>query len=373
MPFDAEEFLNYFGFDRIKPHDEDNVMASCFQYEMHTNEDRKRSFGMRKDTGIANCYVCGGWSLEQLTRDLLNRKADLEETGKFYNEYDALQFLTQRGWLPEEDSIDDLKEQFAHMDGVEFKTIDADDDKYLDDSVLDEYKKSMHKRTLQRGETSNAISVEMARFFELGYDKQTKRIIIPVRDYKSRLVGVTSRATQDEDFIRYGVGTINPEWKLSMIQNTHFDGDKMLHVFDKREYVFGEHLWYAEDEYGNLKLRHNRVLILESPLDVVYAWSQGLQDHMNIGAIFGSKCTKEQMVKILRHHYVVEALDNDKGGREGKEHFHKNVENKCELYTCDNFGRKDLGDCTPDEVKAIASRFRLHGEDIFAGLEVELD
>lgn len=372
MSFDAQDYLNYFGFERIKNHDDDNMMASCFQYEMHTNDDRKRSFGMRKDSGVANCYVCGGWSLEGLTKELLNRKAEFEGTGRFYNEFDALKFLEDKGWLPEEDSIDDLKSQFADMEGIEFKTVTEDESKFLDDSVLDEYKKSMHKRTLQRGETKDAISVEMARFFELGYDKQTKRIIIPVRDIKGRLVGVTSRATLDEDFIRYGIGTINPEWQLARYQNKPFDGDKMLWVFDKREYVFGEHLWYVTDERGNRKLRHDQILVVESPLDVVYAWSQGLHEFFNIGAIFGSKCTKEQMAKILRHHYVVEALDNDKGGREGKEHFHKNVEGKCELYTFDNYGKKDLGDCLPLEVQSCMSRFKLYGDDLFAGLEEQL-
>jgi hypothetical protein len=373
MSFDAQDYLNYFGFERIKNHDDENMMASCFQWEMHTNDDRKRSFGMRKDTGLANCYVCGGWSLEGLTKELLNRKAEFEGTGQFFNEFDALKFLEEKNWLPDEDSIDDLKEQFAGMDGIEFKTVKEEDTtKYLDDSVLDEYKKSMHKRTLQRGNTKDAISIEMARFFELGYDKQTKRIIIPVREEKGRLVGVTSRATLEDDFIRYGIGTINPAWRLSQIQNRYFDGDKMLYVFDKRNYVFGEHLWYKTNEYGKRVLRHDQLLVLESPLDVVYAWSQGLQEYMNIGAIFGSKCTKEQMAKILRHHYVVEALDNDKGGIEGRESFHKNAEDKCELYTCDNYGKKDLGDCTPLEVQAIVSRFKLHGEDIFAGLEEQL-
>jgi hypothetical protein len=373
MAFSADEFLNYFGFQRIKNHDAENMMASCFQWEMHTNDDRKRSFGIRKDTGVANCYVCGGWNVEQLTKELLNREAEFKGVEKRYTEFDALTFLEEKGWLPEEDSIEDLKKQFEAMEGIEFKDVltefKKEETHYLDESSLDDYKKSMHKRTLQRGETLNAISVDVARFFELGFDKVTKRIIVPVREEYGNLVGVISRATRDDDFIRYGVGTINPAWFMAQYTNTRFDGEKMLHVFDKRHYVFGEHLWYVEDEHGKRKLRHSSILLVESPLDVVYAWSQGLQDHMNIGAIFGSKCTKEQLTKVLRHEYVVEALDNDKGGIEGREHFYKHASGKCKLYTCDSFNKKDLGDCTPDEVQLISTRFKTYEQDLFTGIE----
>lgn len=376
MAFDAEAYLEHFGFDRIKNHDSENMMASCFQWEMHTNEDRKRSFGMRKDTGVSNCYVCGGWSLEQLTKELLNRRADAQGLDRHYNEFDAMKFLEEKGWVPEEATIEDIRAEFADMEGIEFKTVTIEKPKevvYMKDSDLAPYLASMHKRTLQRGNNPHAIDVETARKFELGYDKQTRRIIIPVREEYGRLVGVTSRATLDQDFIRYGVGTVNPEWAMAQWQNRYFDGDKMLWVFDKRDYVFGEHTWYWIDENGERHLRHSQILVVESPLDVVYAFAQGLHEFMNIGAIFGSKATKEQIKKILRHEFVVEALDNDKGGKEGKEKFHKDVEGRCKLYTFDNYGKKDLGDCTPEEVQTAVARFKPYEEDIFDGIEFQLD
>lgn len=373
MAFEAEQFLEYFGFDRIKNHDNENMMASCFQWEMHTNEDKKRSFGMRKDTGVSNCYVCGGWSLEQLTKELLNRRAEAQGLDRHYNEFDAMNFLQEKGWLPEEASIEDIQAEFADMEGIEFKKVTVKEVEYMEESDLAPYLTSMHKRTLQRGETLNAIDVETARQFNLGYDKQTRRIIIPVRDEFGGLVGVTSRATLDTDFIRYGIGTVNPEWALAQWQNRYYDGDKMLWVFDKRDYVFGEHTWYTTDENGNRKLKFGQILVVESPLDVVYAHAQGLHKYMNIGAIFGSKATKEQIAKILRHEFVVEGLDNDKGGNEGKEKFHKDVEGKCKLYTFDNYGKKDLGDCTPEEVQTCVSRFKPYEENIFDGLELQMD
>lgn len=368
MAFDAEEFLSYFGFERIKNHDEKNMMASCFMWENHTNEDRKRSFGMRKDTGVANCYVCGGWSLEQLTRELLNRRAETQGINRHYNDFDAMMFLEEKGWSADEVDIDSIRTELAGIEGIEFKPIERQIE-YMPEEALQLYLKSMHKRTLQRGNTANAIDVNTARAFELGFDKETKRIIIPVRDMAGNLVGVTSRATLDEDYIRYGVGTVNPEWYKAQWSNQYFDGEKMLWVFDKRYYVYGEHTWY-DRETGELK--HDRVLVLESPLDVVYAFAQGLHEYMNIGAIFGSKVTKEQKTKILRHGTVIEGLDNDKPGIEGREKFHKDFEGKCDLYTFDSYGLKDLGDCTPEMVQMAVARFKPALEDLFAGLEEQL-
>ena len=367
MAFNADEFLNYFGFERIKNHDSENMMASCFMWENHTNEDRKRSFGMRKDTGVANCYVCGGWSLEQLTRELLNRREDARGSSKRYNDFDALMFLQEKGWTPEEVDIDSIRAELEGMEGIEFKTQEVKKEvQFMNELDIEPYLTSMHKRTLQRGNTPNAIDINTARAFQLGYDRQTKRIIIPVRDMIGRLVGVTSLATLEEDFIRYGIGTVNPAWVQAQWTNQYFDGDKMLWVFDKRDYIYGEHTWYNK-ETG--ELNHDRILVLESPLDVVYAFSQGLNQYMNIGAVFGSKVTKEQRAKILRHGTVIEGLDNDKPGIEGREKFHKDFEQNCNLYTFDSWGKKDLGDCTPDEVQMAVTRFRPAGSSLFDGLE----
>jgi hypothetical protein len=336
-------------------------------WENHTNEDRKRSFGIRKDTGVANCYVCGGWSLEQLTRELLNRRAEFQGLERRYNDFDALMFLQEKGWTVDEVDINSIRAELEGIEGIEFKPAPKEVN-YMNESDIAPYLTSMHKRTLQRGNTTNAIDVQTARFFQLGYDKETKRIIIPVRDIHYKLVGVTSRATREDDFIRYGIGTVNPAWQRSQWTNEYFNGETMLWVFDKRDYVFGEHLWY--DEHGNLK--HNQVLIIESPLDVVYAYAQGLHEFMNIGAIFGSKVTKEQKAKILMHGTVIEGLDNDKPGIEGREKFHKDFQGQCNLYTFDSFGKKDLGDCIPDEVQMAVTRFKPATEKMFDGLE-EMD
>lgn len=369
--FDAVSFLEYWGFERIKIQDEENVMASCFQKERHSNNDRKRSFGiLRKDkwnpilrqwipAGTANCYVCGGWSLERLTAELFRRKArELGKTDFIFTEYDAMKWLESKGWLPEPPSVEEVQQRIKQIEerpAVIPETI-------YPLSILEPYLQQLHRRALKRGNTDNAISVETARDWLLGYDPITRRIIIPCFNEHGSLIGVVSRAVDEDNIIRYGVGTVNPEWQEAMVRNVKFDGEKMLFVFDKRNYVFGEHRWSPS---------YDKILVVESPLDVVYAYGLELDKkfEMNIGAVYGSKVTRAQLNKILRHRKVIEALDNDDGGKEGREKFIKDLLGKVQIFQFDHFGKKDLGECTPDELLRMDERITGYTSRMFSHLK----
>jgi hypothetical protein len=363
LAFDAQEYLEYFGFQRIKDHDEYNIMASCYNGAMHSNDDSKRSFGMLKKAtwkdgrlipaGTSNCYVCGGWTLEQLTAALLTERGDRK-----VSEWEAYQFLQHKGWLPDEEELDAAQVSAQLQKIAEPPPVPIT--RTYPEEVLAPYLTSLHKMALRRGDNPNAISVETAREWKLGYDAYTRRVIIPTYSEKQELVGVISRAVDEDDSIRYGVGTVNPEWREHQNRNEWFEGERMLYVFDKGQYVFGEHRWNPE---------HEMVLIVESPLDVVYAFSVGLHHHMNIGAVFGSKVTRAQLNKLLRHKYLVEGLDNDKGGIEGREKFHKDTMGRGMIYKFDSYGRKDLGDCTPEEVLNCSSRFVATTDTMFSHIK----
>lgn len=369
MSFDAQEFLEYFGFQRIKDHDEENIMASCYNGANHSNDDTKRSFGMLKKAvwrdgklvpaGTGNCYVCGGWTLEQLTAELLTDFERSKGSDRTVNEYEAHQFLLAKGWLPDEDELD-AAQVIANLKQIEAEKPKVVPSRTFPEDILTPYLTGLHKMALRRGDNPNAISVDTARDWKVGYDSYTRRIIIPVYSEKKELVGVTSRAVDPDDAIRYGIGTVNPEWREHQNRNVWFEGDRMLYVFDKGQYVFGEDRWNPE---------HEICLIVESPLDVIYAWSVGLHHHMNIGASFGSKVTRSQLNKLLRHKYLVEGLDNDTGGKEGREKFLKDTLGRAEIYQFDSFGKKDLGDCTPEEVLSCPTRFVASTKTMFSHIK----
>lgn len=349
MPFDARQYLAFFGVDGVKQARKGNLLAHCPDFDgLHPNGDKKRSFGILEEpkwdnmraqwtpAGTSNCFVCGGMSLESLTAKLLTRN-----TGRLVSEMEAYTWLEQKDWLPE--NTDELEPPI--MDFLTGLSFDGDNDSYLtyEDAVLDPYLKALHPQALKRGETQNALTIETAReVFKLGYCERSRRTVIPVFTGSGKVFGVVSRATTADDYIRYGVGVPDENYPAA--------GWQMKLDFLKSKVMYGEWLWN--------RFKNSTLLVIESPLDVAYAYQMGLFEHMDVGAIFGAKPSEDHLRKMLEYDTVIEGLDQDNAGREGAEFMIERLKGKVNLMTFDSYGKKDLGDCTPDEVKAIQERFR---------------
>lgn len=117
--------------------------------------------------------------------------------------------------------------------------------------------------------------------YEIGYDAQEKRMIIPIRDQKGKLVGVSGRDV---------TGKAKPKYK-------HYPGLR------KEQYFYGEQ-WLDE----NLKRAH----IVEGFADV---W--GLRRHglKNVFATMGTSLSLDQLKKLQRWaSYIVVFPDMDLPG-----------------------------------------------------------
>ncbi len=351
MAFDAWRFLSYFGVEGIKQARNDNVMAHCPDFEgKHGNGDRKRSFGiLEKSTwdrrnsqwtpaGTSNCYVCGGFTLEQLTAKFLSRNL-----GRPVNDLEAYNWLMEQDLLPEDDEIGHLDEL-----ALDLKVLmgEISDSNTYDIAVLDEYLKALHPQALRR-DGQQVLSVEMVRdVFQIGYCERSQRTVIPVFNKKKGLMGVISRATRDDDFIRYGVGVPdetfpNPGWKMML-------------DFPKGDVVFNEDKW---DPFNK-----DTILVIESPMDVPYAYMHKIQEQVDIGAIMGAKPSREHVDKIAQYENVILGLDNDEAGATGTEFLKEELKRrKNRIWTFDSYGNKDLGGCTPEQVANLLQRVRKDG------------
>jgi hypothetical protein len=354
MSFDARQYLAFFGVTGVKQARKGNLLAHCPDFEdMHPNGDKKRSFGILEEpkwdnfklqwipAGTSNCFVCGGMSLETLTAQFLSRNL-----GRVVSEMEAYSWLDEKGWLPDDTDDKEPETLVNFLAGLGFDD-DMETLETYDNTVLDDYLKALHPMALKRGETKNAISVETAReVFKLGFCDKSKRTVIPVFTGSERLFGVVSRATKSDDFIRYGVGVPDEKYPSA--------GWQMKLDFLKSQVMYGEWLWN--------RFRHNTLLVLESPLDVVYAYECGLFEHMDVGAIFGAKPSETHLKKMAEYEYVVEGLDQDNAGREGAEFMRERLEKmNINVMTFDSYGNKDLGDCTPEQVKQAQQQFKLLG------------
>lgn len=352
MAFNAREYLTFFGVKGIKQARKGNLLAHCPDFDgLHPNGDRRRSFGILEEpkwdphtlqwvpAGTSNCFVCGGMSLETLTAKFLS-----QNLGRPVSELEAYSWLEEKGWLPEEDLEEMQPESLVNfLSGLGYED-EVELIQTYDVSVLDNYLKALHPMALQRGNTKNAISIETARdVFKLGYCENSRRTVIPVFTRNENLIGVISRATRKDDFIRYGIGVPDSTYPEK--------GWKMVLDFQKSEIMYGEWLWN--------RFKHNTLLVIESPLDVVYAYEQGLFEHMDVGAIFGAKPSEIHLKKMAEYEYVVEGLDQDNAGREGAKFMIERLQKMgSKILTFDSYGNKDLGECTPDQVKNAIHHFK---------------
>lgn len=315
MAFDVQKYLRYFGFKRVKKVGE-NYMASCPDFDgLHPRGDMRPSFGIRVyPPYLSHCFTCNlRMNIEQLTATLLSREYD-----RRVNEYEAWKWLEDKGWVVTL-TAEDLKHRLqAGLDGGEALDI-------LDEDILNDFINGVHQSIIDRG-----ITKEAAKEWELKYDSKTKRTIIPVRNFMGLLVGVLSRAVNEEEYIRHGVGIPQPAGGIK-------------YQFKKGLVLYGEH-----------KLQGKETLLLtESPLDAVYCWSYGIQKDMDIMALMGTKASKTQIEKILDYPEVIIAMDNDAPGKEGKAQLFNVLKGKVRLKVFDNFGRKDIGEVDPIDLQKI--------------------
>ena len=314
--FDARQYLEYFGFERLRDRGE-NVMASCPDFEgKHPRGDRRPSFGIHKVSGLANCFACSlHMNLEQLTAKLLTRKL-----GERVDEYKAWLWLERQNWVPRQLTPEELKAQLEQM-GVD-QTLEV-----LPESVLDQFINGVHPSII----VNRGITVEMAKFWELRYDSITRRTIIPVRNMMGYLVGLLSRATSPDDYITHAVGV--PGLK----------GESNKYFFKKGLVLYGENRAY----------NHDTVIVVESPLDVIYGWSHGLHELMDIVALMGAKPSPIHIERLLPYRRVILALDNDYSGQEGIQTLIRQLTGKTKLFIFDHFGAKDLGEVDSEELVLI--------------------
>ena len=147
--------------------------------------------------------------------------------------------------------------------------------RYLPESALEKYDLAHPFWSEERGFSESVISG-----FGLGYDLETNRVTIPLRDEQGRLLGVTFRSLDDS----------RPKYQDPL-------------NFRKGKGFFGA--W-------KLRYGQRKVALVEGPLDCVALWDARIPSL----AMMGSRLTRDQ-VRVLRTlgvTCVVAMCDNDAAG-----------------------------------------------------------
>lgn len=148
----------------------------------------------------------------------------------------------------------------------------------LKESAIAAYRGKCPVSLINRG-----FSASVLRLFEIGYDRESFRVVLPIRDVHGRLVGITYRL----DF--------------SITNEPKYRHDN----FDKRLHLYGFHLVARK--------RVKRLFLVEGQLDAVRMHQLG---HA-AAAVMGSSISAEQVALLVKYaacDSIVLAFDNDEAG-----------------------------------------------------------
>lgn len=307
-----------------------NLIVCCplAEYrELHQfNKDHKPSMGILvKDAEpcIIHCFTCGYKNIS-LAKMLLELQQYRPDDQILDNAIDQATLIE----LPNEDEvlslINEISTNQARNNG-NYLLPKYEPDTLLDTTLWDNYKRKYHKYFEDRG-----ITLDTCKDFESGYDKDKKRVMLPVYDKDNVLRGAVGRAI---------LPTIEPKY-LNYWE------------FNKGKYLMGEHLIH----------KNNILIITEGMFDLLkgyqYLKENNMLDTYSIVALMGARLTDIQAITIVKlAGEVVLFLDNDDVGKDNTKHI-STLLSKSIMVTGVNWSvlktkKKDLGELSYDEFELM--------------------
>lgn len=273
-----------------------NIAATCplAQWTHERGTDRRPSLSIRvepEQRSPCRCWSCGfEGGLRKLGEELVAKGG--EEYAPLLAR--ILETEKQGGggkWVGGIDAV--AVNQGELLPGIE---------EYPDDLIMGEEEYAEFKGRVPIYAMDRGLSLTSCRCWELGHDRQRKRLLFPVRDWRGFLVGVSGRtyvngcetcgAVLDKD---YGVCTSCG----TVVQG------KYLHTTGYRRdmVLYGEHKYDRDWPTG---------ILVEGNLDVVKLWQWG---YRNVVASFGSGVSEGQLRRLaFFFKKLVVVGDGDKAG-----------------------------------------------------------
>ncbi len=278
----------------------DDLMVCCPYHK--DGQERNPSMGIRKEDGMCHCFSCGETHpLTEMIGNCFGRTDPFNEFGKRW-----LRDNFGTGYI--EDRKLDLnlsREPETHEDCQEF----------VSEEELDSYR-YIHPYMYERGLTD-----EIIERFDIGYDKKTDSITFPMRDFRSDGCKFVARRK---------------------IKYKQFDIPKGV---DKP--LYGEYELIKALLNSGFDLFHE-VYVCEGLFDCLRLWCNGKYAVAGFGCLFSDSQIKA--LENLPTRKLIFALDNDSAGIAATERLKKLVRGKIMTTVILPEGRKDIGECTDEEI-----------------------
>lgn len=272
------------------------IMTNCPNKAHKNGDEGHPSCGILKrdedgkKSGWVHCFSCGyTHQFDEMISDVMG----LDDGGEF-----------GRKWLLDNfvNYTDDTREVNLDVCRNEEKPQQT----YVTEEELDSYRWT-HPYWSKR-----KINEETCIKFDLGYDKNTNSITMPVWDYQGRCIGVTKRTVHKKSFY-IPEGVTKPVYLLNFA----------------------------------LKENWKEIYLCESQINALYMNSLGYHSCACFGT--GTEHQAEDLIKSgVRS--IVFCFDGDKAGRTGILRMYNKIKNRILCSYIETPDGKDMNDLNPDEI-----------------------
>lgn len=308
----------------------ENIQTNC---PFHKNgQERKPSFGVNGEIDKCHCFACG-WSgtIEEMISELYGYQdegkfgkrwlikrfntVEIETRPNIMEGFNGRQFTRNisecskketsiRQGIGRNSVKSNEKGIFSRIEEEKFSEISAEE--------LDKYR-YIHPYMYQRKMDDRVIEI-----FDIGYDKETECLTFPIRDKNGNCLFIARRSVNTK-FFSYPQGVEKP--------------------------VYGLYELYQLDEFPK------EIYICESMIDAITIWT-----HHNKYAIalngLGNDLQFSQLNSMPNRTFIL-ATDNDSSGTKARIRIKKYISNKIIKEILLPAHRKDINECTYDELENI--------------------
>lgn len=298
----------------------DNLMICCPFHK--DGQERKPSMGIHKSDGICHCFACD-WtgSLQELVSNCFGKN----DFGVFGRKWLSRNFLSIS--VEERNDID-LDFSRSHVTNT---------NDYVSDEELDKYRWT-HPYWAKRGITDERI-IEL---FDLGFDKDTSCITMPVRDKDGNCLFVARRSVKTK-FFNYPEGVEKPLYGIYELNKITAYNNYNIH----------------SDEFSNPGqlpkiAKISEVIVCESIIDALTCWQYGKYAVAMNGLGTSSQFKQLQLLPCRK---LIIATDNDEAGMRARERIKRNVTNKILTQYMLPKGKKDINELSEVEFLSLTEIF----------------
>lgn len=175
---------------------------------------------------------------------------------------------------------------------------------------------------------SDKFSKETLDFFEIGFDPIDNRVVVPIRDEKNILCGVTGR-TVYKDFKEKDI----VKWK-------HYKNSNI-----------NENFFNIYNAIPESRSKKNAIIVVEGPKDVMWLWEKGFK---NTIACLTNKISNVQKGLLLKNFMDIYLfLDGDSGGDIGKSAIYKEIRGYFNIFEVHAPRGKDPDDLDKEQLDEV--------------------